>query len=99
MMEGGSQTQWGNQLGYLIFPIPLKHSSDPLDCVRAAKKTGNQMKASLEATFTYWSGALLMSITGPVVRPSSFNLFPLLSVVQWGLYSLLEFREEVNLSI
>ncbi|CAM6016449.1 unnamed protein product [Sphagnum balticum] len=67
MMEGGSQTQWGNQLGYLIFPIPLKHSSDPLDCVRAAKKTGNQMKASLEAAFTYWSGALLMSITGPVV--------------------------------
>ncbi|CAM6062056.1 unnamed protein product [Sphagnum tenellum] len=67
MMEGGSQTQWGNQLGYLIFPIPLKHSSDPLDCVRAAKKTGNQMKASLEAAFTYWSGALLMSITGPVL--------------------------------
>jgi len=67
MMEGGSQTQWGNRLGYLIFPIPVKHFSDPLDHVRAAKKIGNRKKASLEGAFTYWSGALLMAITGPVL--------------------------------
>jgi hypothetical protein len=73
MMKGGSQTQWGNQLGYLIFPIPVNYFSDPLDHVRAAKKIGNRKKASFEGTFTYWSGALLMAITGPVVKPLSLN--------------------------
>jgi len=65
MMEGGSQKQWGNRLGYLIFPISVKHFSDPLDHVRAAKRTSDRMKASLEGAFTYWSGALLMAMTGP----------------------------------
>jgi hypothetical protein len=69
MMDGGSQSPWGNRLGSLIFPIPVKYYSDPLDCIRAAKKTSDRMKASLEGAFTYYSGAFLMSITGPVVWP------------------------------
>jgi hypothetical protein len=75
MMEGGSQKQWGNRLGYLIFPISVKHFSDPLDHVRAAKRTSDRMKASLEGAFTYWSGALLMAMTGPPVQPPSINVF------------------------
>ncbi|CAM6008879.1 unnamed protein product [Sphagnum balticum] len=67
MMDGGSQSPWGNRLGSLIFPIPLKYYSDPLDRIRAAKKTSDRMKASLEGAFTYYSGAFLMSITGPVL--------------------------------
>ncbi|CAM6011483.1 unnamed protein product [Sphagnum balticum] len=63
----GLQSPWGNRLGSLIFPIPLKYYSDPLDRLRAVKKTSEHMKASLEGTFTYYSGAFLMSITGPVL--------------------------------
>jgi hypothetical protein len=83
MMEGGSQKQWGNRLGYLIFPISVQHFSDPLDHVRAAKRTSDRMKASLEGAFTYWSGALLMAMTGPPVQPPSINIFCFFYGVQW----------------
>ncbi|KAG0564973.1 hypothetical protein KC19_8G153300 [Ceratodon purpureus] len=65
MMEGGSQHRWGNRMGYLLMDIPLKYHLDPLDYVRAAKKVTDRKKASLEGIFTYWSGAMLMGLTGP----------------------------------
>lgn len=68
MMEGGPQMRWGNCLGYLLIRIPMKHQEDPLDHVLVAKKIGDRKKASLEGIFAYWSGALLMGITGPIVR-------------------------------
>jgi hypothetical protein len=67
MMDGGSQHRWGNHLGYLIINIPMKQHLDPLDYVRAAKKVTDRKKASLEGVFTYWSGAMLMGLTGPKV--------------------------------
>lgn len=73
MMEGGSQTRWGNRLGYLLFPVSLKYHKDSLEYVREAKRVGDRMKASLEGTFTYWSGALLMRLFGPAVSLHPFS--------------------------
>ena len=67
MMDGGSQQWWGNHLGYLIINIPMKQHLDPLDYVRAAKKVTDRKKASLEGVFTYWSGAMLVGLSGPKV--------------------------------
>ena len=78
MMDGGSQHGWGNHLGYLIINIPLKHHQDSLDYVRAAKKITDRKKASLEGVFTYWSGAMLMGLTGPKVNFSCQFLVRLL---------------------
>ncbi|CAM6025957.1 unnamed protein product [Sphagnum balticum] len=65
MMAGGSQVRWGNHMGYLVLPISLKHYSDPLDQVRAAKKVSDSKKASLEGIFTFWSATLLSWLAGP----------------------------------
>jgi hypothetical protein len=67
MMAGGSQVRWGNHMGYLVFPISLKHYSDPLDQVRVAKKVSDSKKASLEGIFTFWSATLLSWLAGPSV--------------------------------
>ncbi|KAG0583745.1 hypothetical protein KC19_3G159800 [Ceratodon purpureus] len=64
MLKGGSQMRWGNNVGYVLFPIPLNHHHEPLGYVRAAKKISDKKKASLEAYFTYWAASLLMYITG-----------------------------------
>jgi len=68
MLKGGSQNRWGNNVGYVLFPIPLNHFLDPLDHVRAAKKISDMKKLSLEAYFTYWAASILMYLTGPKVR-------------------------------
>lgn len=68
MLKGGSQNRWGNNVGYVLFPIPLNHHTDALDHVRAAKKISDRKKNSLEAIFTYWAASLLMYISGPKVR-------------------------------
>lgn len=87
MMEGGSQTRWGNHLGYLLIDIPLKHLEDPLEHVVAAKKIGDRKKTSLEGIFTYWSGAMLMGITGPVVRTKvSCMMFVMLKFMTFVSY-------------
>ena len=67
MLKGGSQMRWGNNVGYVLFPIPLNHHHEPLGYVRAAKKISDKKKASLEAYFTYWAASLLMYITGAKV--------------------------------
>lgn len=71
MLEGGSQTRWGNNVGYVLFPIPLKYHPDTLDHVRAAKKISDRKKLSYEAYFTYWGASVLMYISGPKVCVSA----------------------------
>lgn len=68
MLKGGSQIRWGNNVGYVLFPIPLNQHLDPLDHVREAKKISDRKKMSLEAYFTYWAASILMYIAGPKVR-------------------------------
>ncbi|EFJ06090.1 hypothetical protein SELMODRAFT_269987 [Selaginella moellendorffii] len=67
MMEGSSKARWGNQIGYLVIPIPLKEHTDPLEHVRSAKKISTRKKLSLEAPFTYAAGSLTMKLCGPKI--------------------------------
>lgn len=65
MKSGGSGgARWGNNLGYLILPIPMVKQQNPLDYARAATVLTRKKKLSLEAPFTYSSGKLLMKLAG-----------------------------------
>lgn len=64
MMCEGSQARWGNEMGYIILPVPISDQKDPLEYARKAKSISDKKKISLEAHFTYKSGSLLMKLTG-----------------------------------
>ncbi|KAJ7568319.1 hypothetical protein O6H91_01G027800 [Diphasiastrum complanatum] len=64
MMKGGSQARWGNNVGYVIIPMCVKHFDDPLDYIRKAKEVSDRKKYSLEAPFSYASGQLVMKLFG-----------------------------------
>ncbi|KAG9451143.1 hypothetical protein H6P81_011108 [Aristolochia fimbriata] len=69
MLEPGSKTRWGNQMGYVVLPLDLqrKDPSDPLEYLKRAKALLDRKKLSLEAHFSYKMGSLIMSIFGPKV--------------------------------
>lgn len=66
MMKSGQSggARWGNNLGYLILPLPMAKLQNPLDYARAATALTRKKKLSLEAPFTYASGKLLMKLAG-----------------------------------
>lgn len=68
MMNGqSSQARWGNHMGYLLLPLPMKHSKDPLELVRQMQAIGTSKKSSFEGTFSYATGTLLMKLAGQKV--------------------------------
>jgi len=66
MMKSGKSggARWGNNLGYLILPLPMVKQQNPLEYARAATALSKKKKLSLEAPFTYASGKLLMKLAG-----------------------------------
>lgn len=64
MMHGGSQARWGNQMGYILLPVPISEHGDLMEYVHRAKSISDKKKLSLEAPFTYNSGTLLMNLAG-----------------------------------
>eukprot|EP00250_Pteridium_aquilinum_P009153 c18476_g1_i1 orf=277-1923(-) len=65
MMQGGSQARWGNDMGYVILPVPVSPCENPLEYVYKAKSIIDKKKLSLGAAFSYRSGTMLMNLTGP----------------------------------
>lgn len=65
MMHGGSQSRWGNQVGYVLLPVPVRVCENPLEYAYEAKSINDKKKLSLGAKFSYRSGAMLMNLTGP----------------------------------
>ncbi|XP_031495049.1 wax ester synthase/diacylglycerol acyltransferase 11-like [Nymphaea colorata] len=64
MMKGNGNVKWGNKLGYMIIPIPMKMHKDPMDYVREAKAIADRKKMSLEAYFSYYGGLLIAKLFG-----------------------------------
>jgi len=55
---------WGNKIGYVLCPLHLKLSDNPLDYIYAAKATIDQKKQSLVAQFTYFITNLFLNTLG-----------------------------------
>ncbi|KAJ0025636.1 hypothetical protein Pint_07644 [Pistacia integerrima] len=64
MMKKGSKARWGNKMGYLFYPFTVALRDDPIDCLREAKATMDRKKASLEASFSYFSPKCFIKFGG-----------------------------------
>ncbi|MBA0602775.1 hypothetical protein Gorai_002944, partial [Gossypium raimondii] len=51
MVKKHSQTDWGNKIGYVLYPFKIALKDNPLDYIRDAKATMDRKKATLEAQF------------------------------------------------
>ncbi|CAJ1924305.1 unnamed protein product [Sphenostylis stenocarpa] len=67
LMKSNSGARWGNKFGMILLPIYYHRSntSDPLEYLKRAKTTIDRKKRSLEASFSYKIGDLVMSTLGP----------------------------------
>ncbi|MCO5568758.1 hypothetical protein L7F22_022458 [Adiantum nelumboides] len=64
MMKGGSQARWGNEMGYVILPVPIAAFGNTLEYVLKSKSILDKKKQSLGAPFSYKSGTMLMNMMG-----------------------------------
>ncbi|XP_074319828.1 wax ester synthase/diacylglycerol acyltransferase 5-like [Silene latifolia] len=55
---------WGNSIGYIMFPFHIAIRDDPLDHIRNAKATIDKKKLSLEAICTYIIAKIVLKILG-----------------------------------
>ncbi|XP_021288579.1 O-acyltransferase WSD1-like isoform X2 [Herrania umbratica] len=51
MLKKNSKAQWGNKIGYVLFPFTIALKDNPLDYIRDVKAAMDRKKASLEAKF------------------------------------------------
>ncbi|XP_020237085.1 O-acyltransferase WSD1 [Cajanus cajan] len=67
LMRSNSGARWGNKFGMILLPIYYHRSntSDPLEYLKRAKAMIDRKKRSLEASFSYRVGDLVMSTLGP----------------------------------
>lgn len=67
LMGSNSGASWGNKFGMILLPIYYHRSntSDPLEYLKRAKAMIDRKKRSLEASFSYKVGDLVMSTLGP----------------------------------
>ncbi|GAQ88467.1 Wax Ester Synthase [Klebsormidium nitens] len=65
MMRGGSQARWGNEMGYVMLPLPVDQVRDPLVRVRMVRRETAMAKNSIEAWFTAWNGVQILNSFGP----------------------------------
>ncbi|KAB1995881.1 hypothetical protein ES319_D13G192100v1 [Gossypium barbadense] len=51
MVKKNSKAEWGNKIGYVLYPFKIELKDNPLDYIRDAKAKIDRKKATLEAKF------------------------------------------------
>ncbi|XVE67225.1 hypothetical protein DITRI_Ditri08aG0142900 [Diplodiscus trichospermus] len=51
MVKKNSKAEWGNKIGYVLFPLTIALNDNPLDYIRDVKAKMDRKKATLEAKF------------------------------------------------
>ncbi|GMJ11714.1 NTHASE/DIACYLGLYCEROL ACYLTRANSFERASE 11, FOLDED PETAL 1 [Hibiscus trionum] len=51
MVKKNSKAEWGNKIGYVVFPLKIALKDNPLDYIKGAKARMDRKKATLEAKF------------------------------------------------
>ncbi|KAK6257884.1 hypothetical protein QUC31_001343 [Theobroma cacao] len=51
ILKKNSKAEWGNKIGYVLFPFTIALKDNPLDYIRNVKEAMDRKKASLEAKF------------------------------------------------
>lgn len=71
LVNSNSGTRWGNQVGMFLLPVYYhRRGSDPIHYVKKAKNMIDKKKLSLEASYSYKVGKLIMSLFGAKVNHS-----------------------------
>ncbi|OMO77480.1 hypothetical protein COLO4_25143 [Corchorus olitorius] len=60
MMKKKSKAEWGNKIGYVIFPFTIGLKENPLDHIREVKVRMDRKKASLEAKFRFFIATVFL---------------------------------------
>ncbi|KAK6246623.1 O-acyltransferase [Theobroma cacao] len=53
MLKKNSKAEWGNKIGYVLFPFTIALKDNPLEYIRDVKEAMDRKKASLEAKFRH----------------------------------------------
>uniref|UniRef100_A0A7N0UFV7 Diacylglycerol O-acyltransferase n=1 Tax=Kalanchoe fedtschenkoi TaxID=63787 RepID=A0A7N0UFV7_KALFE len=64
MKEKGSLARWGNQIGYVVYPLKAAIRSNPVEYVYSVKANMDRKKASLESRFSYFLIKILVKLFG-----------------------------------
>ncbi|KAK6276981.1 hypothetical protein POUND7_017304 [Theobroma cacao] len=76
MLKKNSKAEWGNKIGYVLFPFTISLKDNPLDYIRDVKAATDRKKAYLEAKFR-----LLMAMVFVRFYRTKFAKFP--STTMW----------------
>lgn len=95
LMESKSGTRWGNKFGMLLLPIYYhKGDSDPIQFVKRAKAMIDKKKLSLEASFSYNIGYLILSLFGPKI--ACYLNYRIISNTTFTMSNVVGPKEEVT---
>ncbi|MBA0573695.1 hypothetical protein Golob_000957 [Gossypium lobatum] len=72
MVKKHSQNDWGNKIGYVLYPFKIALKDNPLDYIRDAKATMDRKKATLEAQFRLFMAKVFVRF-----YPTKLATFPL----------------------
>ncbi|GMI76007.1 hypothetical protein like AT3G49200 [Hibiscus trionum] len=72
MVKKNSKAEWGNKIGYVVFPLKIALKDNPLDYLKDAKATMDRKKATVEAKFR-----LFMAMVFAKFYPTKLASFPL----------------------
>ncbi|KAL9684708.1 hypothetical protein QQ045_022149 [Rhodiola kirilowii] len=64
MKEKGSLARWGNQIGYVVYPLKVGIRSNPVEYVLSAKAGMDRKKTSLESRFSYFFIKIMLKLFG-----------------------------------
>ncbi|OMO89125.1 hypothetical protein CCACVL1_08011, partial [Corchorus capsularis] len=73
MMKKKSKAEWGNKIGYVIFPFTIGLKENPLDHIREVKVRMDRKKASLEAKFRFFIATVFLRFYRTKVSTDPLN--------------------------
>ncbi|GMJ11713.1 hypothetical protein like AT3G49190 [Hibiscus trionum] len=62
MVKKNSKAEWGNKIGYVVFPLKIALKDNPLDYLKDAKATMDRKKATLEAKFRLFMAKVFVKL-------------------------------------
>ncbi|XVE67224.1 hypothetical protein DITRI_Ditri08aG0142800 [Diplodiscus trichospermus] len=68
MVKKKCKAEWGNKIGYVLFPFTIALKDNPLDYIRDVKAKADRKKASLEANFKLFMATVFFRFYRTKVR-------------------------------
>ncbi|KAL9225399.1 hypothetical protein vseg_001331 [Gypsophila vaccaria] len=90
----GKWKDWGNAIGYIIFPFHIALRDDPLDYILDAKATIDKKKQSLEAPCTYATARIVLKTLG--LRVMTAVSYRVLSHATLSFSNIVGPKEEIS---